>query len=295
MKKLILAICLCALFVARGSLSAAPLEPINTSIDVLIDGRVNIAGDFPPQKASYNQEGHLFGGFTSGDTQLAASVMAGNVPECPHSGTVGSSAGVAFEQIAFNEYVLTLTSTAMGQLLKADAPGFGFGDLDGHSFLNVQSDFLILGLPYQQQGAASTILLELEHFGTLSSVNNGRAHNQTRIDVHAPSPGPGFVYDSVLDTPMLPTTEFEWSEFIGTRDITRNWSILTFVGETVNLSAEFSSDVFANLFDEDAFNYISANSDFESGIRLHMTVMPEPATVALLGLGALSLLRRRKK
>lgn len=259
---MLVVVSVCAtLFGARGSLSAAPLEAVNTFIDVSINGTVDIGGEFPPHKASYYQEGHLTG-FTSGDTQLAASVTAGNVPGCPHIGTVGSSTGLLFEQIAFNEYALTLTSTAMGQLLKAEAPGFRFGDFEGRSSVNVRSDFLILGYPYQQQGDASTILLELEHFGTLSSVNNGRAHNQTHIDVYAPGPGPGFVYDSFLDTPELPTTEFEWSEFIGTRNITRNWSILTYVGETINLSAEFGSDVFANLTGEDAFNYISANSDF---------------------------------
>jgi hypothetical protein len=290
MKKVIFTSCLWVLFMAGGSLSAAPLLPMNTFVDVSIDGRVVISGDFdpPPKRAEYSQTGHS-GGFTSGNTQLAASVMAGSVPGCPHNGSIGSSAGVEFEQIAFNEYVLTLTSTAMGQLLKTGAPGFWSGDFDGHSSLSVRSDFLIQGQP----GAASTIMLTLEHFGTLSNVNNGRASSQAHIDVFAPGPSPSFVYESFLETPMLPPG-FEQSEFTGTRNIIRNWSILTSVGEMISLKAEFGSEVFANLRSEDAFNYISAGSDFESGIRLHMTVLPEPATICLLGLGALSMVRRKR-
>jgi hypothetical protein len=289
MKRLVL-ISLCVLFATGGSLSAALLVPMNTFVDFSIEGMVGINGRFdpPPKYAMYGQRGHS-DGLASGNMQLAASVMTGNIPGCPHNGTVGSSAGVEFEQIALNEYVLTLTSTAMGQLFEEDAPGFDFGNLDGHSSLSVRSDFLMLGQP----GATSTIMLELEHFGTLSSVNNGRASSQTRIGVFAPGPGPDFVYDSFLETPMLPT-EFEWSEFTGTRNIIRNWSILTYVGEMISLNAEFSSEVFANLNHEDAFDFISASSNFESGIRLHMTVMPEPATIALLGFGGLLIGRSRK-
>jgi len=293
MKKLILTSLYVLLFGTLCSVSAAPLQPVNTSINTSINGTVNISGNFPPQNADYSQQG-ISHGFTSVDTSLAASVTTGGVPLCPHNGAVGSSAGVTFEQIALNEYVLTLTSTAMGQLSRTEAPGFGTGNLDGHSSLDVQSDFLIMALPFQQQGDVSTILLELEHFGTLSSVNNGLAHNQTHLSVFAPGPGDGFIYNSILNTPLLPMTEFEQAEFIGTRNITRNWSILSSVGQTINLSAGFDSDVFADLISEDDFNHISADSDFQSGIRLHMIVMPEPTTICLLGLGGLLLSRNRK-
>jgi len=288
MKRLILTVSLYVLFAAISFVSAAPLEPINTSTNVSINGTVHIGGNFPPQNASYHQNGSS-SGFTSGGTRLAASVTAGNVPGCPHSGTVGSSAGVTFEQIAFNEYVLTLSSTAIGQLLKTGAPGFDFGNLGGYSSLSVQSDFLILG----QQGATSTILLKLEHFGTLSSVNNGNAHNQAFVDVHASGDSDGFVYNSDLRTPYIPL-EFERNEFTGTRNITRNWSINTYVGETINLFARFDSDMFANLANQDTFNYISAASNFDSGICLYMTVVPEPTTICLLAVGTFAFLKRKR-
>jgi hypothetical protein len=287
MKRLILTASL-SLFATVCFVSAAPLQPMNTSIDILVNGTVNIGGNFPPQNANYSQQGHSTG-FTSAGTQLSASVTAGNVPGCPHSGTAGSSGGVTFEQVAFNEYVLTLSSTALGQLLKTEAPGFDFGNVNGYSSLHVQSDFLILG----QEGATSTILLELEHFGTLSSVNNGNAHNSAHVDVHS-GPGDNFVYHSDLSTPYLPL-EFERNEFTGTRNITRTGSISTYVGETINLFAEFDSDVFAGLAGQDNFNYISAASNFDSGIRLHMTVVPEPATICLLAFGGFALLRRKNQ
>lgn len=290
MKQLNLAVSLYVLFAAISFVSAAPLEPIHTSIDMSIDGTADICCDSSPwQNANYNQSGHSTG-FTSAGTHLSASVTAGSTPDCPHSGTIGSSAGVTFQQIAFNEYVLTLSSTAIGQLLKADAPGFCSGNSNGYSYVSVQSDFVILG----QQGAPSTILLQLEHFGTLSSVNNGDAYNRASVNVHSSYPGPDFSYNSDLHTPYLPL-EFEQVDFTGTRNITRNGIISTHVGEMIQLFAEFDSNVF--VFDQTCqgtLNYISAASNFESGIRLHMTVVPEPATVCLLGLGALSLLRRKK-
>ncbi len=229
MKRLILTTCLCVLFMVGGSSSAAPLEPINTAIDVSIGGIVHINGNFPSKHAGYNWQEHL-NRFTSGDTPVAASVMAGN----PHI----SSISIAFKQIAFDGHV----STVMGQSLRTETPELGFGNLEGQSALNVYSDFLVLGLPFQPLGEASIIPLELERFGNLPSINNGRAHNQAS----APSPGLGFSYDSFMDTPKLPTVESEWNEFTGTRNITRNGSILTYVGETINLFAESDSNVFAN-------------------------------------------------
>lgn len=242
-KRLILTTCLCVLFMTRGSLSVTPIELTNTSTDVSIGGMVHINGNFPSKYTSYNQQEHS-NGFISGDTQLAASMMTDNRR---------SSTSATFEQLAFDKDVQSLTSTATGQSLRTEPSEFDFGNLEEYLPLNIYNDFLTLDLPSQPRGAASTILLELEHFGNLPSINNDRAYDQAYINISAQRPGPGLIYDRFLDTLELTTAEFDWSEFTGTRNITRNRSILTHVGETMNLFAEFNNDMFANLSAKSGF------------------------------------------
>jgi hypothetical protein len=218
-KKSIVITCLCVLLKAGGSL-AAPPEPINTAADVSTNSIIHINGNFP---LKHNQQ-RPKEGFTSGDMQLTASVMA------------GTSTCAAFEQIAFDKYVPAL--------LKTETPAFNFDNFEKYSSLNAYSDFLTQDLPSQPLGAASTIL----ELGTLPNANNDLAHNQTYIDISVPGAGLGFVYDSFANITELHAAESQWSELAGNRNITKNWNTLTYVGETINLFAGPDSNMLANLY-----------------------------------------------
>ncbi len=80
---------------------------------------------------------------------------------------------------------------------------------------------------------------------------------------------------------------------MGVRDVFAECVIETTVGSHVLVTAELSSGAWGDLFDDDYFDYIDANSDFESGLRLHMTVMPEPITVSFVLLGMLAIKGRQ--
>ena len=278
------------LLMMLGYAQGSPLVPYDVDVDVFVNGAVGMSPPCVPA-ADYNLEGSG-SSFVSGGISVESGVDIGDVPGCPHYGHSGASASVQFEQIAINEYILTLSTTAIGELFRDDSVDLDEGGFEAHAHANVTSGFAIFGLPGQQHGDAATLYLELEHFGVLSRANSAMAGNAATLVVE--SPDGGYDYSIALETPPFPANPaFQNEHFMGVRDVFDEWVIETTVGSHVLVTAELSSGAWGDLFDDDYFDYIDANSDFESGLRLHMTVMPEPITVSFVLLGMLAIKGRQ--
>lgn len=293
LKKCILA-SLCLSLIAFATAQASPLVPFDTHINVSADGMAEIQLAVPtsPPFADYSLQGTA-NEFTSGGISVGSDVTLGNTPGCLHHGSVASAAGVQFEQIAFNAYALTLSANANGDLFRDPAPNFDQSHFESHATAYVQSSFEILPLPGQQPGDLVTVHLDLTHFGILSRTNRAGAHSLASLQVSTANDY--YQYGSTLNTPPFPMNPgFQEEQFFGVRDIHENYTIETEVGSVIDITAELFCDAGGTLFAPDFFDYVDANSDFQNGLQLHMTVMPEPATVSLFLLGAIGICRRRK-
>ncbi len=113
----LLAVLAASPLVVGATLQGAPLRPLNTDVNLQIDGQASIDANPTRQPFGYQFSGSA-NEFTSGGTYLSSSVANGNTPGLDHSATIGSTTGVQWEQIAANEYVLTLSSAAHGSLVR---------------------------------------------------------------------------------------------------------------------------------------------------------------------------------
>ncbi len=285
-------VCLAGIAFAAEAVQASPLVPQNTNIYVEIDGQARIANE---GQDDFDTCYHLSGGaqsFSGSGVGVASSVSTGAVPWFEHEAMAGSSGGVLFEQMAPNAYTLTLSSSAIGQLFRGGYPVFENSQATAQSRVTVSSDFLVGSLPGLVPGMPATVMLEIEHYGVMSWVNSGWAQNTVQASVLS-SQGL-FEYNSALVTPDLPWGGFDQQEFFGVRDIVEQGVITSAVGEYITLDMEMTSDIFEFLEAGDPYHVAGAGSDFFSGLKLHMTVLPEPASLSLLVLGFMAVVRRRR-
>lgn len=273
---------------------AAPLEPVQTRIDTHVWGMAEINTQDGQRFGDYDIQGGSRS-FTGSGTDVASSVTVGGTPGFEHVAASSSSGGVSFEQVAINEYLITLTSVAAIEAERLVSPAMIEARAEAHNVVHLEADFMIHGYPGQSLGEASTIYLELAHLGTMGYGNRGHARSDASVQVATSGPGAPFEYASQLETPPLFNSEFQQTSFSGTRDATRDGVIETLTGEMIHLSMDVSSEVFGMLAERDGFDDIAAESDFAAGLQLHMTVMPEPASAVLLGLCSVPVLLRRRR
>lgn len=286
--------CAVSLVVALGiciPVWAAPLNPVNPRIDTGVTGHAGLNGPFPSVPvASYNQSGHS-DSFSGAGAHLDGGVHAGEIPGIPHAAGAASSAGATFQQIAPNEYVLELSTTANGTVDNREPATFGRGWADSDGHVSVISQFQVLGLPGQTPGAPSTILLTLEHNGALHLLNSGNASSEAQVHVTGDT---SFHYSDNLSTPGLQTGMFDEFEYWGRRNRTVFGTATTHVGAMFTVNASLTSRMVADLDVARPYDHVAADSLFGAGLRLHMTVLPEPASALLLLAGAGVVLRRRR-
>ena len=282
---------------AAWTADAAPLEPFDTNITCQISGSADLNGPGAPQPATYNFSGSATE-FTEGGMMLRSHVCTGGTPEITHAAWAGSYADIAFEQIASNEYVLTLSTTAWGQVYRADSPAFVEGTFWSETGLELLSSFRILGLPGQQPGAPASILVGLEDSGSLSEANNSRSDPPAAahtVNVEIGGSFPGVQYARQIETPPPPPlSDFQGHEFTGVRYVAQPYSFAAKVGDTFQISIQMKSRVDGEMLSSDVSQMMTAESSFFEGMRLHLTVLPEPTGFLVFALGGLAVLRKRR-
>jgi len=289
---MVLVACVMQTVFVVGVVKGAPLEPGITHINTMIEGNVQINADSPVDHNASYRYGGFAKEFSQAGTDLSSSVTTGGTPGFNHTALAGSKTGVDFEQVADNKYLLTVSAQAMGDLSRGDSPDFFDGNFNARAHVNLECDINVLDIHGRPFGTPSTIYLTMEHYGTMSNVNNGIAISDVNLEVHGFN---GFNYSNHLETPTFPFDAFQGNEFIGTRDVMMEEVLESAVGETIHISINLDSEVAGRLLDQDPIDDLAASSDFMSGVQLHMTVMPEPATLVLLLLSSLPMISRRRR
>lgn len=272
----------------------APLEPTEGYASAHIGGRARMQPGsqyVPAQDASYSASGGN-SRFTSGSFRFSDGVQIGNTPVFRPQAATESLAGVDLQKIADNQYVLTLSSATVASYAPDASLPLSSLALDTHSHATSKISFKILDS--SQLKVPATILYRLEHFGTLNSVNSLRAMNQATLDLTATGDSMGLHYSKRLESPPLPPG-FDSTDFTGKCNYIAEGRLSSHTGGIINLSARLDS--FLGPMMPSPVNLsipYAAGSQFDSGLRLYMTVMPEPASALLMVAGLWVAARKRR-
>jgi hypothetical protein len=283
---------------ATGAILAAPLEPIDTLVTTGCSGHARMQPQdqkVAPLDTTFSCSGTT-GRLNSGGMRIEDGSQLGNLPNFRARATVDALAGAELTQLADNQYVLTL-STGAGGLYTPDAsmPLASFS-LDARSRVQAKATFRILDLDDRQKSTPATIYYRLEQFGTLHTINNLRAASTTSINLTASGFSPSLSYNNMLETPTFPPG-FQDVEFTGTRNYVSEGTLTSYTDGLITLNAVLESQIGPTTSANATSIRCGADSRFDSGIRLYMTVMPEPATMLLMaaGLGIAAARRRRQR
>lgn len=265
----------------------APLLPRSAGVKLNIEGRVT--GSLP--SATYT--GSLTSTqFTTSDLRISDSVTGGGWTGASYTGTAASMAGVRFERIADNEYLLTLSATSNGTL-RADpqnprnqAATYGRGELD------VMAQFQIAPIANAPQQPA-TVVIEMVENGSMTSRNNAKAGMSLTLDVSVP--GKYFNHTDNLSTPYFSAPGFDDYTFTGTRAVTKTATLSAMTGMPLMMHAHWWADTALDLYQPTFWPERAAGVAFDQGVQLRVTVLPEPATVLLLAAGGMIVGRRRRR
>jgi hypothetical protein len=262
-----------------GITSAAPLHLASSQIDAKIAG--SISGQAGP---SYSASSYSSG---SWNCRLADAV---GTPSNA-TGTVGSSAGVRIEQLAPNEFVFTLSGASKGGYQPGSTdPAIQYSSYSANSHVGLNAAITIDSYPGHEVGAPATINISVQHIGDMSSTNNAYASNYATVSMYTAGGSFGYTKSPYLPSGNYP--DFTDVTVTGHRDATASGSYSGLVGQTLVLSALFDTSVSSR---QSSQNHLGSSSGFEDGLRIHLTVMPEP-TAAILGLlGAAFIGFRRRK
>ncbi len=284
----VLSLVLVGLALAASAL-AAPLQPLGSMVDLSIEGRAAIAGpNLPP--ATYRQTSSTSGA-TDCSVRLQAGVTAGQLPAVQSQASSRAVAGVDFRRVAENEYMLTVSSKALGELVKMNEPSYANGEYSAVSHAHLQADFVVLGAPQVPQGAPATVFLHLEHVGSLSGLNRGMSTSKADVVVSGLD---AYQYHNSLTIPTILPPGFDEFEIRGTRNFAQDAIVRSVIGGRLSLMADLTSSATGYLSVQEPFSKRTSAADFDSGLRLHMLVMPEPGMAALLAL-ALAIAARRRR
>jgi hypothetical protein len=271
---------------------AAPLEPLNSHVDASVSGFARVISNPKyPADSSYLASTQS-DRFVNTDLRLAQGIEVGHTPTFDHSAKASSVAGAEFEQVAPNELVLTLSYKALGELVRGQTAGFQQSDFGAHSRLSFYGQFRISGDRFPPPYPPATIHYALEHYGTMWNLNGAKGYSNAEVHITAPG-SPGLHYVNKLTTPALSSPDFQDMELTATRNYSTQGSLTSYTGALITISALIDNDVAGLLFANNASTKVAGANLFDSGIRLHMTVMPEPATAVLLVSAGLLALRRR--
>ncbi len=273
---------------------AAPLEPLETYASAYIKGQaamVPLNPAVPFRDAAYQAMASRRQFVSSSSFRLSDSVQIGDSPSFRPQASSESLAGASLEKVADNEYVLTLSSAAAASYRPDGSLPLSGAYLSSMSRVMSRVTFAILD-PYLQK-SPSTIHYRLEHFGTLRTVNNLRAMSRADLSLTAAGADNGLYYGSMLEIPLLPGG-FEDVEFTGKRSYIAEGTISSYMGGMIKLTASLESEVGFPGGSVNPSIRAEAGSLFDSGLRLHMTVMPEPAS-ALLMLAGLWIAGRKRR
>lgn len=269
---------------------ASPLVPFDTQIDLQTHGQANINTTEMDRQTQFSGSQQV-GSFDAAGVGLTNNSSIGHIPGWSSKANIGASAQVEFQQVSFNEYMLELSASALGNMVRGALPPFEDGQFDAMGDANVNSRFLIAGFPEQEEGAPATVKIEWAFTGMMHSVNNATAH--TDFDFMIGVAGNQYDDGNSLMTPQLPMGGFSDQEFTGHINMGGEGILAAYVGDVIDLSAMLTTDVHGHLNGE-PWGRIAADSDLTPGLRIHLTVMPEPAALSLLGIGSLLILRRRR-
>lgn len=236
-----------------------------------------------PLDGAYGGSGYATN-LTSGGPRFKDGAQIGNVPNFRAQAAAGSLSGAELTKLADNQYVLTLSSEASSRYTPDASIPLSTFTLDAQSHLQVNTSFRILSPSGQRDSQPATIHYRLEHFGTLSSINNAYATTKANLDLTASGSSQPFHYGNVLQSPVF-SIGFDDTEFIGTRNHVEEGTLTSYTNGLITLSAMLDSQAGPPTRLDPTIR-CGGDCRFDSGLRLYMTVTPEPATVLLLIAGA---------
>ena len=276
--------------VFAASALAAPLQPLGSIVDLSIEGRASIIGPNVPPPATYRQSSSTTS-VTDCEVRLQAGVTAGQLPAVQSTASSRAVAGVDLKRVAPNEYMLTISSKALGNLVKVTEPSYVNGDYNALSRAHLQADFVLLDTPLMPQGAPATVFLHLEHAGSLMGFNRGMSTSKADLVVRGLD---AYEYHNSLILPSIMPPGFDEYEVRGSRNFAQDAIVKSVIGGRLSLTADLTSTATGYLSAQEPISKRGSAADFDSGLRLHMLVMPEPGMAALLALGLTVVARRRR-